>query len=177
MSDPTILWTPSPNFTPGRQGWSVEAIVLHMMQGTLRGTTAWFQQETSEVSAHYGVGKNGEIDKYVRTGDTAWHAGEVIEPTAKLVTTVHPGVNPNLWTVGVEHEGMSGDPLTEPQYQASLWLLRQIRQQWRGIPADRDHILLHHEINARHAQCPGSGFPIARFMEDLSTATANSASV
>ena len=164
---PVVVEVPSPNFDNGRQGYGVEAIVLHIMQGTLQGTDAWFQNPLSQVSAHYGVGLNGEIHKYVQTDDTAWHAGEVVDPVANLVTTVHPGVNPNLYTVGIEHEGYSGDPPAEAQYTASLWLCEQVLQEFDTINVDRDHILLHHEIDANHSGCPGSAFPIDRLMADL----------
>jgi len=162
---PSVVWVPSPNFWHGRKGQPVLAIVLHIMQGTLHGTDAWFQDRKSDVSAHYGVGRNGEIHKYVATSDSAWHAGVVVDPTAPLVLE-HPDVNPNLWSIGIEHEGMSGDTLTNAQYAASQWLCQDLVKTF-AIPADPKFFIPHHTINAKHAGCPGTGFPLERLLEDL----------
>ena len=170
---PNVTWVPSPNFHPGRQGHQILAIVDHIMAGTLSGTDAWFQNPASQVSAHYGVGRSGEIHKYVRDEDTAWHAGEVVQPTAPL-RAQYPTLNLNLITVGIEHEGESGDHLTDAQYAATLWLHRTVIAAY-GIPVDRTHIILHHEIDANHGGCPGPGFPIDRLMADLAAPPAGEA--
>jgi N-acetyl-anhydromuramyl-L-alanine amidase AmpD len=41
------------------------------MDGTLAGTDAWFTNPASQVSAQYGIGKNGEVHQYVKEEDTA----------------------------------------------------------------------------------------------------------
>jgi len=153
-----------PNKHSPRRG-TIIAIVDHIMAGTLAGTDTWFENPANQVSAHYGVGKGGEIHKYVRDGDEAWHSGVVNAPTAAIVLA-RPGVDPNWYTIGIEHEGMSGDALTEEQYQATLWLHKALIGAY-GIAADPDHIIGHHTINADHAGCPGSGFPWARLLGDL----------
>lgn len=166
MANPTVTDVPSPNYRAGRQGWVPDVIVDHIMQGTLAGTDAWFANPASEVSAHYGVGKGGEIHKYVLTSNQAWHAGEVKNPTARLVLE-RASTNPNLWAIGVEHEGHSGDALTDAQYEATLWLHKQLLVEFPRIVLDRDHLILHHEIDANHGGCPGQGFPIDRLLADL----------
>lgn len=163
--EPQVVWVPSPNFWHGRKGQRVLSIVLHIMQGTLHGTDAWFQNRASNVSAHYGIGKNGEIHKYVATSDSAWHAGEVVNPTAPLLLE-QPNVNPNLWSIGIEHEGMSGDALTSAQYATSLWLCQDLVKTF-AIPVDPKFFIPHHTINAQHAGCPGAGFPLDRLLGDL----------
>ncbi|MBL8037399.1 MAG: hypothetical protein JNN16_07870, partial [Nitrospira sp.] len=47
-----IQWIGSPNKDKGREGYRPEAIVIHIMEGTLKGTDAWFTNEESGVSAH-----------------------------------------------------------------------------------------------------------------------------
>jgi N-acetyl-anhydromuramyl-L-alanine amidase AmpD len=140
------------------------------MEGTLPGTDQWFQTGSQAagdpVSAHYGVGRNGEIHKYVLTTKAAWHAGRVNSPTAALYDKMGK-INPNLYTVGIEHEGHWKDGLTEAQYQATLWLQRQIIKAW-GIPVDREHILGHYEFDSiNRARCPGPHFPFERLLKDL----------
>ena len=101
-----IIQKDAPNFWSGRKGFRPEAVVIHIMEGTLPGTDSWFASSSSQVSAHYGVGKSGEIHQYVKEGDTAWHAGRVDRPTWKLLK---PDINPNLYTIGVEQEGYAND--------------------------------------------------------------------
>lgn len=158
------IWVPSPNFRPGRMGNQVVLLVLHIMQGTLEGTDATFQNPASQVSAHYGIGKDGAKHKYVRVSDEAWHCGEIKNPTDKW-NLQHPGQNPNYVAAGIEHEGYSGDAVTDAQFQASLWVCRQVIMQCPGILLDRDHILGHHEIDAYHAGCPG--FDVNRWVVAL----------
>lgn len=52
-----IRWIGSPNKDKGREGYRPEAIVIHIMEGTLKGTDAWFSNEESGVSAHMESGK------------------------------------------------------------------------------------------------------------------------
>ena len=75
----------SPNFTQGRRTYRPEAIVIHVMDGTLKGTDGWFSSPLSQVSAHYGIGRNGEVHQYVEEIDTAWHAGRIHDPTWPLI--------------------------------------------------------------------------------------------
>ena len=42
-----IKWIGSPNKDKGREGYRPEAIVIHIMEGTLKGTDAWFSNEES----------------------------------------------------------------------------------------------------------------------------------
>ena len=143
-------WKGSPNFWAGRKGYKPELIVIHIMDGTLSGTDAWFANPASQVSAHYGIGKSGEIHQYVKEEDAAWHAGRVDAPSAKLIK---PKVNPNLYTIGIEHEGKSTDVWTDEMKRASASLIRDICQHWQ-IPIDRDHIIGHYQIYSKKPDCP-----------------------
>lgn len=166
---PDINWIGSPNFHRGRQGYKPLAIVCHVMDGTLVGTDAWFQNPKSQVSAHYGVGKDGSIHQYVQEADEAWANGIVDHPTWAVLDQ-HPGVNPNLYTISIEHEGHSEDGLTEAQYQSSLWLQTEIVKRW-GIPIDNNHIVGHNRIDGvNRPNCPGPKFPWARLFADLDLA-------
>ena len=81
-------------------------LVVHIMQGTLRGTDAWFHNPAAQVSAHFGVGRDGKIYQWVSTDDQAWHAADA-----------------NSYSIGVEHEGVSGQHLTTAQIQATAGIL------------------------------------------------------
>lgn len=144
----------SNNFRPGRPvGQHPEAIVIHVITGSLKSADGWFNNPVANVSAHYGVGIDGQIHQYVAETDTAYHAGIVVNPTAPLVQD-RPNLNPNFYTIGVEHEGQPEDAWTEAQATASAALIVELAQRW-SIPLDGQHIIAHHQIRASKT-CPGN---------------------
>jgi N-acetyl-anhydromuramyl-L-alanine amidase AmpD len=154
------------NFRPGRPGEErPEAIVIHVMDGTLDGTDSWFNDPHARVSAHYGVGKGGEVHQYVKEVDTAFHAGTVVAPTWPLL---RPNSNPNFYTIGIEHEGtgLMAQPWPQPQLEASLALAADIAGRW-NIPIDANHIIGHHMIRASKPNCPGHGVDLAAYIQRL----------
>lgn len=150
-----IINIPSPNFISGRRTFSPEAIVIHIMEGTLLGTDSWFQNPQSKVSAHYGIGKNGAVHQYVREMDTAWHAGRVNAPSWPLIKQAGNSlyINPNFYTIGIEHEGNENSEWNDAMYASSSEMIKLICNRW-NIPIDRRHIVGHHEIYSLKT-CPG----------------------
>jgi N-acetyl-anhydromuramyl-L-alanine amidase AmpD len=140
------------NHATGRSGHRPEALVIHVMEGTMESTLSWFRSPASKVSAHYGVSRAGEVVQYVRDEDTAWHAGRVLRPTAEMVLE-RPGVNPNLWTIGIEHEGGAEQEPTHVQLTASSELMQDLSTRWE-IPLDLRHVIPHRAIYAAKT-CPG----------------------
>lgn len=141
------------NYTKGRGGQKPDAVVMHVVEGTMAGMRSWFNNPASKVSAHYGISRAGEIEQYVEESDTAWANGRVLRPTSLLVKE-RPGSNPNKWTVSIEHEGTGNDDLTPAQRAASAWLVADIAKR-HNIPLDRKHVIRHHEIFAGKT-CPGA---------------------
>jgi hypothetical protein len=153
------------NFCKGRPlGLEPAAIVVHVMDGTLTGTDAWFNDPKAAVSAHYGVGKNGEVHQYVQETDSAFHAGIVVNPMWK---GLRQGVNPNFYTVGIEHEGRADDPWPWPaaQLDASAALIAEIAARW-SIPLDPLHVTTHHSIRASKT-CPGEKVVIQQILDRI----------
>lgn len=149
----TIAKVPSPNFHVRHN--DILGVVIHCMEGDMSATADWFARGSlaagNPVSAHYGVAKDGSVVQYVEESDVAYHAGRVEGATARLVLD-RPGVNPNLFTIGIEHEGDGAADLTDAQRAASVQLIADICRR-HGIPVDRDHIVGHHEIFAPKT-CP-----------------------
>jgi len=139
------------NFRKGRHGHLPKAIVIHIIVGSLEAANLTFKDPRSSVSAHYGVGKTGDIHQFVDEADTAFHAGIVVRPTWKLID---PQVNPNYYTIGIEHEGQAQDIWPDEQYATSAGLVKEIAARWK-IPLDRDHVIMHREIRASKT-CPGA---------------------
>lgn len=147
------IWRGSQNFWQGRKGYRPEAIVVHIMDGTLSGTDSWFANQSSQVSSHYGIGKSGEVHQYVKEEDTAWHAGRIDSPNWSLIKSF--SVNPNLYTIGIEHEGKADDMWSEAMKKSSATLIAEICERWQ-IPVDRDHVIGHYQIFSKKPNCPAT---------------------
>lgn len=159
-----IDWAKSPNYRTGRKERQIIAIVNHITAGLMPGTLSWLQNPSAQASAHYLVTKNGQIYQLVKDEDTAWHAGIVNQPNWHL----YDGTNPNYYTLGIEHEALAGEYLTEQQYQATLWLHQQLISRW-NIPIDRNHIIGHDCLDSvNRPNDPGPNFPWDRLFADLS---------
>ena len=167
----TIEWLGSPNKETGRRGYRPEAIVVHIMDGTLVGTDAWFAKRASQVSAHYGIGMGGEIHQYVAESNTAWHAGRRFQPSWRLIK---PDVNPNFYTIGIEHEGQDATPWSEAMLAASTTLAAAICNRW-SIHVDRAHLIGHREIY-KLKTCPGSWIDLKAWVERVRQTVLNPAS-
>ncbi len=94
--------------------------------------------------------------------------------TASIVE--EQGVNPNWYSVSIEHEGVYTETwgkLTKEQLEASVWLHKYIIDYVKEhfgveIPIDRDHILGHCEIDSiRKPFCPGEKFPFDLLIEGV----------
>lgn len=150
---------PESNFRKGRPlGFRPEAIVIHIIDGSFSAGESVFLSDGTRKSAHYGISKEGIVHQYVDENDTAFHAGVVVNPTWELLK---PGVNPNFYTIGIEHEGRPDDVWPETQLSASATLIGEIVARW-DIATDRLHLVRHHQIRATKT-CPGNWLSI----EDL----------
>ena len=161
VQEMNIVQVPSPNHRD-RQGTTPEAVVVHIAEGTMAGMDSWFGTVTSAVSAHFGVGRDGAIHQYVALTEAAWANG-IIEPfhTAALVDE-NGGMNPNRWTVSIEHEGTYPEEPTPAQFEASAqltaWLFDSLLLKGgaSGVAVDRKHILRHADISpVSRPHCPG----------------------
>ncbi len=142
------------NYTRGRKaGVAVDRVVIHITASKNdydKTVKNWFQNpeqrnknnERVRVSAHYIVGRGGEVVQMVANGDTAHHANSA-----------------NRRSIGIEHNATTSrdHAPTDAQYRSSaklaVWLCSQL-----GIPADRTHILGHSEVDKKttHTSCPNS---------------------
>jgi hypothetical protein len=107
---PNAQWRPVSNQTPGGMT-SYTFVVLHIMVGTLAGTDTWFHNPASQVSAHFGVGKDGSVYQWVDTADKAW-AQAAGNPVG----------------ISIEHEGSPPDALTTQQIAADSAILAWVNE-------------------------------------------------
>lgn len=121
--------------------------VLHIMQGTITGTDSWFHEPKSQVSAHFGNPKSGQLVQWVDTKDKAWAEAFY-----------------NSISISVENEGNSGDSLTPSQIENLARLMVWLKHQ-TGLPITQIHSpsqegwITHGELGVpggNHPACPGT---------------------
>ena len=148
------------NFLAGRPaGLEIDAVVIHLIDGSQAGADATFLDNTLQNprSAHYSVGKDGAVHQYVEERDTAFHCGRILNPTwAGLKKNAVGGhVNPNFYTIAIEHAGRPNDDWTDEMYAASGELLGGMCQKYPKLKTlTRSNLVMHREIRADKS-CPG----------------------
>lgn len=150
----------------------VEAVVIHIIDGSLAGADATFLDNNLDVprSAHYGIGKDGRIHQYVQEKDTAFHAGVIKNPTwAGLKTNGTGGfINPNYYTIGIEHEGRANDEWPDALYRSSAELVKDISRRYPKLAVlSAANVVLHRQIRADKS-CPGLKFQLSRLLTEVS---------
>lgn len=107
------------NYTVGRNGTLVSAVVVHDVEGSYAGCISWFQNCLAVVSAHYVLrSSDGQITQMVLEANKAWHVG-----------------SENPYTIGFEHEGYVAETgwYTTAMYTSSANLVRDICNSGYGI--------------------------------------------
>lgn len=157
------------NFRRGRPTHlRVEAVVIHIIDGSLAAADSTFVDNTlaDPRSAHYAVGHTGEIHQYVDEDDTAFHAGRIVNPTWTGLKRGPDGnfINPNFYTIGIEHEGRANDDWPDEMYASSAALLRAIAERHPSLqPLSRRNVVMHREIRSNKS-CPGHVADVARLI-------------
>jgi len=145
----------SPNYWVGRGTYKPEAVVIHITDGSKNSVINTFKNPSSNVSAHYLVTLGGSIIQLVKEEDTAWHVGRITRASWPLLRI---GINPNLYTIGIEFEGFNGQRPTFLQAVIGAWLISRVCANW-GIPIDTSHVIPHNWIRA-DKECPGGGISV-----------------
>jgi N-acetyl-anhydromuramyl-L-alanine amidase AmpD len=140
---PRVVWHPAHRSTytrANRGAPQIDKIVIHVTQGSWSSAINWFQDPSSDASAHYVVrSHDGKIAQCVSDLNIAWHAGDW---------------RTNQISIGIEHEGFFNDPdwFTPEMYHSSARLAAYLCRRYR-IPIDRKHIVGHNQVAS--TLCPG----------------------
>lgn len=144
---PSVIETPSPNFGPRRDGALPSLIVLHYtaMDSAEAACRTLCNPET-EVSAHYLISGQGDIQQLVAEEMRAWHAGA---GRWGKITDV------NSHSIGIELDNDGYSPFSELLMVALESLLPQIMRRW-SIPAA--NIIAHSDLAPHRKIDPGPRF-------------------
>jgi len=155
----SIGWLPSPHF--GERSGMVDTVVIHYtVTGTMEETVDLLKTGAASASAHYVIGKDGQIIQMVDLGKKAWHAGTSEFQGRPDVNDFSIGIELVNWGLLKEMDGVlfvwpegyqtvyqgrspiyAGaewwDPFPEMQYRALGELIGQLRVYYPLITPDR----------------------------------------
>lgn len=130
------------HFTKGRQGRSINKIILHHNDGNLSIQGCWNVWQTRPASAHYQVETSGRIGQLVWDRDTAWHAGNW---------------DANCTSIGIEHADASTHPyrISDACLENGAHLVATLCHYYKlGRPAWGKNVFGHRDFSA--TECPAS---------------------
>jgi AmpD protein len=161
----------SPNFGPRPTSAPIDLIVLHSIslppgqyggnevQQLFTNTLDWNAHpyfntiEGLTVSAHFYIRRQGELWQFVSCDDRAWHAG---------ASHYRGRGDCNDDSIGIELEGLEGEPFEAAQYEALAALCAAIAQRY---PVQ--HVAGHEHIAPGRKADPGPGFDWLALRESL----------
>jgi AmpD protein len=161
----------SPNFGPRPAGACIDLVVIHSISlppGQYGGhevqdlftnrldweTHPYFEQIRGlQVSAHFYIRRDGTLWQFVSCDDRAWHAG---------ASHYRGRSNCNDDSIGIELEGLEGEPFEDAQYICLNTLCRDLQQRYPIA-----HVAGHEHIAPGRKFDPGSGFDWPRLQTGL----------
>ncbi|MFJ8644846.1 N-acetylmuramoyl-L-alanine amidase [Streptomyces sp. NPDC093546] len=131
--------------------YTIDRVVIHVVQGSYPTALRVFKNPGHGAATHYVVRKDGHIAQMIRELDVAFHAGNR---------------EMNERSIGIEHEGFVDRPqdFTAAMYEASARLTAGICARY-GIPADREHVIGHVEVEGTDHTDPGPHWDWDRYMK------------
>jgi N-acetylmuramoyl-L-alanine amidase len=156
---PPVVFLPSPNQDERPTGMLIDCLVIHDTESpgvrTARHIANHFLNPRSQVSAHYIIGKDGEVVQCVEDDRRAWHAGP---------SQLGDRVKVNDFSIGIElvNAQTGNDPFTDAQYDTLNRLVAHLVAKY-NIPKDR--IVGHKDITHRKSKNdPAENFDWNRFL-------------
>jgi AmpD protein len=161
----------SPNHGPRPAGMAIDLVILHAISlppGEFGGGAvealftnrldaaahpAFAGLQGLQVSAHFFIRRDGELVQFVGVERRAWHAG---------VSSWRGRAQCNDYAVGIELEGLDGDPFEPAQYARLHHLLRALALRWPIA-----EVTGHEHVAPGRKHDPGAGFDWALLQRDL----------
>ncbi len=184
VPQPAPLWTDgwyqfaghihSPNYGPRPSGATVDLIVLHSIslppgqyggddvQRLFTNQLDWNKHpyfksiQGMQVSCHFYIRRQGELQQFVSCNERAWHAG---------VSSYRGQDNCNDNAIGIELEGIEGSFFEDHQYETLAGLCAAILQHYPITAiAGHEHVAMGRKTD------PGNGFDWSLLQQTLGLA-------
>lgn len=137
----------SPNFGERRDGLTPELVVLHYTaMADCAAAARALCDPAREVSAHYLIGRDGEVLALVDEPLRAWHAGSGEWRGAGDV---------NSRSIGIELDNDGFSPFSEPMMASLEALLPKILERWSIMP---EGVIAHSDMAPGRKTDPGRRF-------------------
>ena len=153
---PLVSDGPHSSYGGGEQ--TPRLIVLHAMGENIKDKSIFSAVEWLdhlELSAHALATPEGNIIRLRRDNEVAWHA-KYFNIDSLGIEFLVPGVH----DYGSFIEAMKTDWVTDSQFWAGVWQVKQWIDKW---PITK--IATHRELSPGRKFDPGTGFPLAQFLE------------
>jgi len=128
-------------------------IIHHTAQDSLAQTLRTFTVPHSEVSAHYVIGREGEVYQMLNDYVRGWHAGAGKWGSVTDLNSI---------SLGIELDNNGSEPFSEPQLYSLLNLLDTLKRKY-NIPAA--NFIAHSDIAPGRKVDPSALFPWKRLAE------------
>jgi len=155
---PQVTFLESPNQDLRPAGMPIDCIVIHDTESpgvrSARRIANHFLNPKSQVSAHYIIGKDGEVVQCVQDEARAWHAGP---------SRLGDRVKVNDFSLGIElvNAQTGNDPFTDAQYDTLNQLVAHLMAKYQ-VPWER--VVGHKDITDRASKRdPAPNFDWKRF--------------
>ena len=148
--DDVVRWQASPNFDARRANF---VILHHTSDRTKEEALSTLTDPERKVSAHYLVGRDGEIVQLVEEKERAWHAG---------VSWWGGNTDVNSLSIGIELDNDGFEPFADEQIDALVALLDDVVKR-NNIPAA--NIIGHADVAPGRKADPSAWFPWRRLAE------------
>lgn len=149
----------SPNCWADRKGAKIEAIVIHITDGSIESAINTVMNPASQVSYHGIIDNKGHYYDIVPDEKGAWHAGRVINPAWARAQN---GQNPNEYTLGIALAKTEKEEITLQQYIGLIMYIKSKCEEY-NIPIDKKHVVPHNWIH-RGKTCPGKNFDMEKLL-------------
>lgn len=128
-------------------------ILHHTSQNSVAQTVRTFQLEHTKVSAHYIIGKDGQVIQMLNDFERAWHAGR---SKWGAVTDL------NSVSIGIELDNNGGESFPEEQIRSLLVLLDTLKVRY-NIP--QTNFIGHADVAPTRKNDPNVFFPWKRLAQ------------
>lgn len=156
---------------PSRSLAQIEGEVKHSAEGPFAALMSELDRPDREASWHFSHAQTGNLYQHYPLESICWHAGLAGD---RRIDTSLIG---NATLIGEEHEGGGpgnvGEPLTESQYQSSLYVTTETRRLCPHVvaspPTLRRNLWEHGWLSS--TSCPSGRIPWQRLLADLEADT------
>lgn len=142
-----MIFHPSPNFGPRRDGLRPEFVVLHYTEmASAEAALKRLCEPEAEVSAHYLIGRDGTVWQLVDESRRAWHAG---------AGSWRGKADINSRSIGIELDNDGNSPFAAPMMLRLEVLLGDILARWAIAPGG---VIAHSDMAPERKRDPGARF-------------------